>query len=226
MKWIAAGLGLVIMIAVGNWWYEGYRAESALLEQPVYRVLKKHERTLFDEIVAEYKLYRRDELKHEQFVNFANARIAETATKALAHASPDSLLALVKDMLATAQALQGKPDDVCFRFWFPKVVGPPDIAQWVDASAQGHTLDLMSEVIRSAAEHPVTQPAAEAVKDSLAEVVNGTYEQFGSDAQMLAHADDPRIDRAKVCTITIGFYERVLRLPPERASALIRVMAQ
>ena len=43
---------------------------------------------------------------------------------------------------------------------------------------------------------------------------------------MLGHAEDPRVDHIKVCAITIGFYERVLSLPPERATALIRVMAQ
>ena len=80
MKWIAMGLALVIVIAVGAWWYDGHRAESALLAQPVYRVLKKHEPALFEEIVAEYKVYQRDEEKREQFVNFANAKIAETAT--------------------------------------------------------------------------------------------------------------------------------------------------
>jgi len=225
MKWIAMGLALVIVIAVGAWWYDGHRAESALLAQPVYRVLKKHEPALFEEIVAEYKVYQRDEEKREQFVNFANAKIAETATHALAHASQDSIIALLQDMLATGRQLQGKPEDACFRFWFPKVAGPPDIAQ-LDAAAQAHTLALMSEVIRSAAEQPTPQPAADTVKDSLAEVVNGTYEQFGADAQMLGHVEDPRVDRAKVCAVTAGFYDRVLRLPPERASALIRVMAQ
>ena len=43
---------------------------------------------------------------------------------------------------------------------------------------------------------------------------------------MLAHADDPRADRTKVCTITISVYERILRLPPPQASALIRAMTQ
>jgi len=165
MKWVAIGLGLVIVVAVGAWWYDGHRAESALL-------------------------------------------------------------ALLQDMVATARKLKDRPGDACFRFWFPDVAGPPDIAQAVDAQSQKHTLDLMSEVIRSAAENPVPQPEADAVKDSLAEVVNGTYEQFGPDAQMLGHAKDPRVDRTKVCGITIGFYERVLSLPPDRAAALVRVMAQ
>jgi FtsZ-interacting cell division protein ZipA len=226
MKWIVSGLFAIIAVAIGAWWYEGYRAESALLKQPVYRVLQKHESALFDELVAEYRVYQRDEERPEQYINIASAKISEIATHALAHASQQSQLALVQDMLATARALKDKPDDACFRFWFPKVAGPPDIARFVDARAQAHTLDLMGEAIRSAAENPVAQPAPESVKDSLADVVNATYQQFGSDAQMLAHVDDPHIDRATVCTVTIAFYDRVLQMPPDRAAALIRVMAQ
>ena len=135
---------------------------------------------------------------------------------------------MVTDMLATARKLQKVPGDACFRFWFPMVSGPPDIAHAVDANSQQHTLELMAEVIRSAAETPApeAEAATDAVKDDLAGIVNATYEQFGADAQMLAHADDPRVDRAKVCAITISLYERILQLPPARAGGLIRVMAQ
>ena len=161
MKWVILGLLAVIAIAVGAWWYEGHRAESELLKQPVYRVLAQHDRPLFDELVAEYRVYERDEEPRERFVNFASEHISEAATHALAHASQDSLLALVKDMLATARALQGKPGDACFRFWFPKVAGPPDIAQSVDAAAQAHTLDLMAEVIAGASLERAVAAAAQ-----------------------------------------------------------------
>ena len=43
MKWIAIGLALIIAVAIGAWWYEGYEAQAALLKQPIYRVLKKHD---------------------------------------------------------------------------------------------------------------------------------------------------------------------------------------
>ena len=84
----------------------------------------------------------------------------------------------------------------------------------------------MGEVIRSAAEHPEPLPEPDAVKDNLTNVINATYEQYGSDAQMLANAEDPRVDRSKVCTITISVYDRILRLPPDQASALLRAMTQ
>lgn len=226
MKWILVGLAAVIAVAVGAWWYDQYRAQSALLEQPVYRVLKKHERALYDELLDEYRLYQRDEERPERFINVANEKISLAATRRLAHASQDSVLALMRDMLATAKTLQGKPDDACFRYWFPQVAGPPDIARQIDPAAQAHTLALMAEVIRTAAEKPAPLPDPGAVKDNLASVINATYEEFGTDAQMLAHAEDERVDRGKVCTITISVYERILRFPPEQAAELLRAMTQ
>ena len=64
------------------------------------------------------------------------------------------------------------------------------------------------------------------MKDNLANVINATYEQYGADAQMIAHADDARVDRTKVCAITISVYERIMSLPPADSSALLRAMTQ
>jgi hypothetical protein len=226
MKWVVIILVVVVVGAVGAYWYEGYRAESTLLEQPVYRVLKKHEREVYDKIVAEYKTFQRDETTRESFINFANSEINLAATQSLAHASPAAVLALVKDMLITARKLQEAPDDTCFRYWFPLVSGPPDVARYIEPAAQAHTLELMGEVIRTAAEAPLPLPDPETVKDNLAKVINETYEQYGSDAQMIAHADEPNVDRAKVCTITLSVYDRIMGLQPADSSALIRSMTQ
>ena len=226
MKWVVMLLIVVVLGAVGTYWYEGYSAESALLEQPVYRVLRKHEPAVYEKLVTEYKIFRRDETTRESFINIANSEINLAATQHLAHASEASVLALIKDMMATARQLQKAPGDVCFQFWFPLVEGPPDVANHIDAAAQAHTLELMGEVIRSATEDPQPLPATDAVKDNLAKVINGTYEQYGADAQMIAHADDPRVDRAKVCTITLSVYDRIMSLPPADSSALLRSMTQ
>jgi hypothetical protein len=224
-KWLVIGLVAVIAVAVGAWWFEVNRTESALLAQPVYRVLKQHNRPLFQDLFEKYRLYQRGEESHERFVNFANAEISKAATISLGRASQDSVLALVGDMVTTAKKLQASPDDACFRFWFPNVAGAPDVAASLDASSQARTLDLMADVIRSAADNPAPPPDAESVRINLANVVNAIYEQYGTDAQMLAHADDPRADRSRVCTITISLYERILQLPPAEASDLIRTMA-
>jgi len=226
MKWIVILLVVIVAGAVGSFWYDGYRAESALLRQPVYRVLRKHEPAVFDKLVAEYQVYQREETRRENFINLANSEINLVATRRLAHASQGAVLALVKDMVATAKRLQKVPGDVCFRYWFPQISGPPDIARHIDEAAQARTLELMGEVIRSASESPSPLPPPDTVKDNLANVINATYEQYGSDAQMIAHADDARADRTKVCAITISVYERILSLSPADSSALLRAMTQ
>jgi hypothetical protein len=129
-------------------------------------------------------------------------------------------------MVTTARKLEQQPGDTCFRYWFPLVAGPPDVAQYIDAPSQAHTLELMGEVIRSAEESPVPLPDPAGVKDNLAAVINATYGQYGADAQMMAHADDERVDRTKVCTITISVYERILALEPRQGADLIRAMTQ
>ena len=225
MKWIVIGLVVVIAVAVGAWWYEGYSAESALLKQPVYRVLKKHERALFDELVAEYRVYQRDEERPEQFINFANSRDQpDRDPRAGACLAGVGAGAGAATCWPPAKQLQGKPGDACFRFWFPQVSGPPDIAQVIDARAQAHTLDLMGEVIRSAAENPVPQPGTRG-----GERQPGRCRQRHLRAVRRRRADagarrrSARRSRQGVHHHHLGFYERVLQLPPDQASALIRV---
>jgi hypothetical protein len=62
------------------------------------------------------------------------------------------------------------------------------------------------------------------VKDNLQGHINETFVQYGSDAQMIAMPNDPKRDRAKVCTITLSVYVRIMSLQPGRSSALIRSM--
>lgn len=226
MKWIVILLVVIVAGAIGSYWYDDYSAESALLKQPVYRVLKKHEPVVFDKLVAEYKVYARAETRRENFINLANSEITLVATRSLAHASQDAVLALMTDMIGTARRLQKEPGDVCFRYWFPQISGPADIARYIDEASQARTLELMGDVIRTAAESPLPLPSADAVKDNLANVINETYQQYGTDAQMIAHADDSRTDRVKVCAITISVYERIMSLPPAESGALLRAMTQ
>lgn len=201
-------------------------ADQALQAQLVYQVVKRHEPALYAQLLDKHVATKSGESTSAEYVNFANGALSETATQRLAHASDASVNALIRDMLSNAQALARKPGDQCFRFLFPQVSGPPDVARQFDAATQARTLELLAEVIRSAHESPQPLPEAAAVQDKLTSVVNAIYERYGSDAQMIAHTEDPRVDRAKVCTMTISLYERIMAWPPADSSALIRAMTQ
>ena len=75
---------------------------------------KKHQPAVFDKLVDEYKLFAREETRRKNFINLANSEISLVATRSLAHASQDSALVLMNDMIATAHRLQQVPGDACF----------------------------------------------------------------------------------------------------------------
>ena len=222
---LAVGAAQVFLTPRVQGWYAA-RGETGLPANPVYTQLRAHEPEVYRKVLAEHRRVAGDPARLASFVNLSNAEIAAVATRRLAQASQESLLALMRDMLGNLRRLQAAPGDHCYRYLFPQVAGAPDLARLVDAASQEHTLRLMAEVIRTAAEDPAPPPSADLAQQKLAPVVDAVYAQFGPDAALLGHADDPAVDRAKVCEIAVSLYGRVLELPPEDAAAVIRSMTQ
>jgi hypothetical protein len=233
MKWIVTGL-VIVAVALAAFlvaprvqgWYDARNAESKLLAQPVYQVLKMHEPETYAKLLDEYRRAARDKSRLDIFTSIANSEISAAATRRVAHASQDALLALMNDMLGNMKRLQKQAGDQCFRYLFPQIDGPADTSRALDAAAQRHTLDLMAEVIRTAAENPAALPAAAEAQEKLQPVIEAVSAQFGADTQLMSHPEAPGADRTKICDITIALNERVLQLPPADATAVLRTLTQ
>jgi hypothetical protein len=227
LKWIAGGvlIALIALIAAGVWWYRPGGVEAALLAEEPYRILKRHDQADYSRILSAWKDFQAGGRSQSEFIRESNAVFSQVATRRLGTASQDSMLALMHDTIRTVKKLRATSPETCFRYFYPEIAGAPDVAGILDAGEQRRTLALMGEVVRNSAESPAARPAEQEVEQALTEVINATYEQFGTDAQMVAHPEDPRIDRGKVCDITIALYERILALPPDMSVQLIRYMA-
>lgn len=202
------------------------RARDQLLALPVYPLLRDHEPAVFDALAHEYAQVLSDPSRGARYADFMNAEISAVATRRIARASDDALLALMHDMLEKLQMLRAKSPDDCYRYLFPQVAGPPKVARYFDAAAQRRTLDLMADVIRTSAERPSPLPPPDRVKDLMAPIVNGMYAQFGADTAVLSRAEEPGVNRKAVCAVSVALYEKVLQLPPADAAAVIRSMTQ
>jgi hypothetical protein len=223
-KWVVGGM-VVALIAAGIWWQRTRTVEAELLAAPPFRILKQHDPSEYARILDAWREFKSGRRSQPEFVRESNALFSHVATRRLGSASQPSVLALMHDTVRTVKKLHAKSPEACFRYFYPEVAGAPDVTGILTAEEQRHTLELMGEVVRSAAESPAARPEASEVEHALAGVINATYEQFGTDAQMVAHPEDPRIDRGKVCVITTSLYERILALPPEVSTKLIRFMA-
>lgn len=202
------------------------RARADLLKSPVYVQLQKHEPAVFDELVARYALVLRGRLAATDYANEADATISTVATRRIANASDPALLALMADMLDKLRLLRARSPDDCYRYLFPKVAGPPDLNRWFDRDSQAHTLALMADVIRTSAEEPVEVPPRIRVEPLLGPVIDDVYAQFGENTRLISRAEQPGVDRGIVCAVSVTLYEKVMRLPPADAAAVIRTMTQ
>lgn len=225
MKWVLGTVALVGLAALGLWWQQSRAVEAELLAEAPYRILKQYEPAEYARILAAWREARAGKRSQAEFIREANTRFSEVATRRLGSASQESVRALMHDTLRTVKKLHNQSPEACFRYFYPNVAGAPDVSQVLDPQEQRRTLETMGEVVRSSAVSPVARPAQEEVAQPLADIINATYEQFGADAQMVAHPDDPRIDRAKVCLITTSLYERIMALPPDVGTRLLRYMA-
>lgn len=215
---------LVLPRLTGTWATD--RARAQLLAIPVYQVLQKHEPAVFDKLVAEYARVVQDPARGNVYADIANSEIGSVATRHIAHASDAALLALMHDMLDKLQVLRERSPQDCYRYLFPKVAGPADLARWLDRDSQQRTLGLMADVIRTSAEQPVAVPPRERVEPLLTPIINDMYAQFGENTALLSHAEERGVDRGVVCAIATTLYEKVMRLPPADAAAVIRSMTQ
>ena len=225
LRWVLGGAALLALIAVGIWWQRSRAVDAELLAAAPFRILKEHAPAEYARILGVWREFKAGERSQPDFVRESNALFSQAATKRLGAASQESVLALMHDTVRTVKKLHAKSPEACFRYFYPEVAGAPDVTGILSAEEQRRTLELMGDVLRTAAERPVARPAQAEIEQPLSGIINATYEQFGTDAQMVAHPEDPRVDRAKVCVVTTSLYERILALPPDMSTKLIRFMA-
>lgn len=220
-----AALGAQLLGPRASAWYALHNAENKLLEASVYQVLKKHEPAAYSKILAEYKRAVADPAQMSAFTSLVMSEVSTVTSRRMGTASQDSLVALMREMLGNLRVLQ-KEGDTCFRYLFPHVAGPADFAKHFDDAAEGRSLALLAEVIRTSAETPAEAVPPNVAQEKLVPVVQALAEEFGDDAQMLGNVAAPGVDRQKVCAITISLYDRILRLSEADAAMVLRSLAQ
>jgi hypothetical protein len=210
-------------------WWEVRNAESTLLEQRVYRVIKQYEPATYAKLLAEYKIAAQDPgdqaARVAKFARIVTAEVGAVTSRRMATASDDALLPFTREMVANMRTLQPKGDN-CFRFLFPQVSGPIDVTEFFDKDEQQRSLDVLASVIESSGAHPLQPPPPTEMQAKLAPILTAMYQEFGADTQMLANPGAPGVDRAKVCAITISLYERILRLPEHDAGLVMRGLTE
>jgi hypothetical protein len=99
-----------------------------------------------------------------------------------------------------------------------------DLRQHVDEATRENDRAALTEVIRAAGANPQEIPTSEAAEEILGPVYVTLRELHGDDLDMLQMADQPGVDKEKVCTLIRSFYGQILELPTESSGTVLRYL--
>ncbi len=191
---------------------------------PFYQVIKEHDPALFHKIKDDIDIA----VKNEEDVMVLKARVRSYLDQVLISRIPltsnEAMVAYVRVTLKEMQALNERGYGLCYRFIYPKNQ-PLDISKYVSQETLQEDMTALTEVVRSSYENPGAIPNVEKVSENLSTIyVNLT--QVNQDAiTILSNPQSPRINKDRVCEMTIALYEKILELPADESGDILRFMA-
>lgn len=186
---------------------------------PFYAAIKKYDPAEYQKLQEEFaKLYKGDISRGEYNLlarNYSSKVLERYAPKA----DDESVIAMVRSIVASVKYLQTKGDEQCYAFLIADrkaIELSPEIQQTL--------MGTMTQVVESAASNPQPIPNQKQVSKILEKVFSKLETRYGNDVTILNQLDAPNVDRGKACIITTAMYEEVLRLPKSQSGMALRFM--
>jgi hypothetical protein len=193
---------------------------KSLPDDALFTAIKKHEPALYERLSRGYvEAYKSGD--KEAFIRGAYDEVAKAALKHIPTASDEAVSAFIGHAIVQLKELRTKPGDVCFRFLFPQVSGPADIALLLPKPMIDANSDKLAAIINTSVDSPRQPPTQEEALPSLQPILQELTRTYGADLNMISNPSAPTVDRRRVCDISIDLYERIGALPVhERANVL------
>lgn len=203
------------------------RVEAQLLEMPVYRAIQQFEPDAYKRILTAFENGIANKQPLEQMWSVTRPVVGEVTTKRLPHASDAVLLKFARHVVSATTLLHSKGGNACFSYINPAPGEAPDFNALLGKEAAQQELDLVAEVVTSAA-GGTRSPVAAADTEPDIQAVIGNLSRKYSETELagLQNPNAPGIDKRKYCLIIADLYAEAIALPEPRNSRLVRYLMQ
>jgi len=107
---------------------------------------------------------------------------------------------------------------------FPQRSEPVDGRKYFSPETQAADLAALTEVIRSSNENPQPIPSEQEVTPALKPIYAELGKEHGNDLLMLQSPVVSDADKAKVCSMAMSLYSKILSLPESESGKILRFM--
>ena len=218
-------LSSTYIFPVLNAWNQARNMETSLLQIPVFQRLKAYDKKTYGILLAEIENSLKKGNDESEIISVVREHIAKLIQQRLPSASDEAVITYMKTMLVEMAELNQLGGDLCFRFIFPQQSGGAiDSTKYLSKRTQEADLAALAEVIRTSAENPQPVPQESDVVSHLDPIYAELVKEHGEEIAMLQNPTGANVDKHKVCVLAADFYTRILKLPTQEGSKVIRFL--
>lgn len=203
------------------------QVESKILELPVYRAIQQFEPDSYKKILAALEQGIATKQPLEQIWSATRPVIGEVTARRLPHASDAVLLKFANHLVSSINVLHSKGGNACFSYINPAPGEALDFTALLGKDAADQELNLIAEVVTSAAGKTNPPVAEDETAPDIASIISSLVKKY-TEAELagLQTPQAPGIDKRKYCLIITDLYSAAISLPEPRNSRVIRYLMQ
>ncbi len=211
--------------AEGADWYYKNNPEIMMEEIPFYNIIKKHDPKLYTRIEADIKSALANEHEVGQLTLKVRGYLDQIVSQRVPMANNEAVIAYTKITLDEMRALQKQGYGLCHRFLYP-TSQPLNLGEYLHKDLISADIEALTKVIQSSYENPLPTPQSSEVKLYLSHVYTQLLQEHGQSLDVLSTPLDSRIDKDKVCEMTIALFDEILKLPAKQSGETLRYIVQ
>lgn len=191
---------------------------------PIFNVIKENDPAAYEKLETMLRNSIRNRESNRQII----ARVQEFSTslvkKYVPRASDDAVDVYAQDLLDLIKDAKNNSPTLCYDLLFPEKYSRPEILEYIEKNVNKHFLDTIALVIKTAVQNPQPPPDPKRSQELLNTLVEPITDKFGDDLQLFAKTSHNKIEKKKMCTMSIEIYRRILLLKKKNASMLFRYL--
>ncbi len=206
---------------------QAQQVESKLLEMPVYRAMQQYEPDSYKKILTSLEQGIANKQPLEQMWSATRPVVGEVTTRRLPHASDAVLVKFAGHIISATTILHSKGGNACFSYINPAPGEALDFTALLGKDAAQQELDLVAEVVTSAAGKTRPSVAETDAAPDVESVIGRLLRKYTKEELAgLQNLQAPGIDKRKYCEIIADLYREAIALPEPRNSRLVRYLLQ
>jgi hypothetical protein len=159
--------------------------------------------------------------KREEVAAAGRTLFASVFPQYLSRGSEGSVVKFTQSIVRSLRAMEDRDPERCYAYLHP---GAGRSIVLTKDEGRDELLGTMRDVVQSAHANSTTLDEKSA-KEFLQPVIAGLKGKYRDDLAVLQKAEDPGVNHAKVCEVTIALYSDVLALPPDEAGLVLKYLS-